>query len=39
MSQYSANRDEGFYESDIMKLTLKCNEIMEKDGAYFTVFE
>jgi len=36
LSQFFANRDEGFYERGIMKLPSKWQQVIEQNGAYLT---
>ncbi|XP_011050533.1 PREDICTED: histone-lysine N-methyltransferase SETMAR-like [Acromyrmex echinatior] len=36
LSQFFANRDEGFYERGIMELPLKWQQVIEQNGAYLT---
>ncbi|KYM92279.1 hypothetical protein ALC53_01118 [Atta colombica] len=36
LSQFFANRDEGFYERDIMELPSKWQQVIKQNGAYLT---
>jgi len=36
LSQFFANRDEGFYERGIMELPSKWQQVIEQNGAYLT---
>ena len=36
LSQFFANRDEGFYERGIMELSSKWQQVIEQNGAYLT---
>jgi len=36
LSQFFANRDEGFYERGIIELSSKWQQVIEQNGAYLT---